>query len=42
MLCDVLSDCYDHMVMSGGLASGHIKLDAFDELIRIVKPGKTN
>ncbi|KAI0209001.1 hypothetical protein LSAT2_006306 [Lamellibrachia satsuma] len=25
--------------MSGGLVSGHVKLDAFEELARITKPG---
>ncbi|KAK2149894.1 hypothetical protein NP493_2894g00004 [Ridgeia piscesae] len=30
---------YDSAVMAGGLAEGHIKCDAFLELIRVVKPG---
>ena len=33
------SDEYDAAVFCGGLAQGHIKLDVFPDIIRIVKNG---
>ena len=33
-------DHYDAAVFCGGLAQGHIKLDVFTDIIRIVKNGK--
>lgn len=32
-------DTYDVSMMMGGLVRGHIKLDVFDEMIRVTKPG---
>ena len=35
------ADAYDVIVGSGIFAPGHVKEDCFEELVRIVKPGKT-
>ena len=34
------ADTHDAAVMAAGLVEGHVKCDCFEELIRIVKPGK--
>ena len=34
-------DTYDSLVIAGGMGEGHIPISAFDEMIRIVKPGGT-
>ncbi len=36
---DIESDCYDAVVCTGTFTYGHVKDTAFDELIRITKPG---
>ena len=34
------SNAYDVAVMSGGFAQGHLPVDTFEEIVRVVKPGK--
>ena len=36
---DIETDCYDAVVCSGSFSYGHINATAFDELVRITKPG---
>jgi predicted TPR repeat methyltransferase len=36
---DIKADCYDAIVCTGTFTYGHVKASAFDELIRITKPG---
>jgi predicted TPR repeat methyltransferase len=36
---DIATDCYDAVVCAGTFTYGHVKSSAFDELIRITKPG---
>jgi ubiquinone/menaquinone biosynthesis C-methylase UbiE len=35
----ILKNTYDHAIMVGGFAGSHIKMDALEEMIRVVKPG---
>ena len=43
MICSLdcpTTDVYDGAVIAGALVVGHLELDCFPEIIRVVKPGK--
>ena len=40
LVAEIANDQYDALICIGTLTVGHVKPSAFDEIVRIVKPGK--
>lgn len=41
-IAEIATDQYDALICVGTLTVGHVKPVAFDEILRVVKPGKAN